>query len=149
MSFLQAGKHKEQVQSRYKTWWNYNQKNLSVSYGKWNFFCPFMQLSIDFKYCMICSMHRFVPALGISVPLFCDLHLTHKQQHMNYTVKMFFSDTWNLFIGRNQNKPLWSGNIIVPFRFHFHEAYNTAPVNHLFVLIKMVFPYEKQTHHPL
>lgn len=53
------------------------------------YFCPFMQSWLDFKYCIICSTCRFVPALGITAHLFCDLHLPQAATHELYGENVF------------------------------------------------------------
>lgn len=80
------------------------------------------------------SFGRSVSALGYKLSP-CSVNHTslHNSNAVTVLWKCFpLTCEINLFIGRYQNKPLWSGNIIVPFRFYFDEAYNTIPVNHLF-----------------
>lgn len=91
-------------------------------------------LSLNFKYLVIRSIGRSVCALRLQIKsLFCEHFCCAKSNALTVQWKCFPQTCEiNLFIGRNQNKPLWSGNIIVPFGVYFDEAYNTIPVNHLF-----------------
>lgn len=96
--------------------------------------CSFSVVIARFLVLHICSIGRFVSALGVqTVPvLWSTLHYTSSNTLIVQRKCFPLTCEINLFIGRNQNKPLWSGNIIVPFRFYFDEAYNTIPVSHLF-----------------
>lgn len=98
------------------------------------FFFYIWWLSLNFKYLVIRSIGRSVCALRLQIKsLFCEHFCCTKSNALTVQWKCFPQTCEiNLFIGRNQNKPLWSGNIIVPFGVYFDEAYNTIPVNHLF-----------------